>query len=220
MHFEVGPPDIFVEMFARQQAPDVPEEKQRQVVLAVPQFDASAPDLDGAPGRKELVGPEDQLGLVQRGIGSAKQSADARLEFGAGDGRDQKIVSTGMKAHRHDGGIGPGRQEKNRKAVSGGAPYRLHQRRTVDPGQAPAQDQQIETLLLHCLHQRGVVRVVVALVSEARCGVVDQPQLIPLVVEYCYAHSIPCFTRLLAKACLILEEAASAGNTFSRKSEQ
>jgi hypothetical protein len=55
---------------------------------------------------------------VQRGIGPAKQSADARFELGAGDGRDQEIVGAGMKAHRHVRGVGPGRREKNRKAVA------------------------------------------------------------------------------------------------------
>jgi hypothetical protein len=30
----------------------------------------------------------------------------------------------------------------------------------------------------------------------------------------------PCFTRLLAEACLILDEAASVGNALARKREQ
>ncbi|MCY1307050.1 hypothetical protein D9M70_569480 [compost metagenome] len=59
----------------------------------------------------------------------------------------------------------------------------------------------MEGLAAHGVQQRLAGGVRVALVTEARHGLVDQPELVRLGVEYCNAHSIPLFRPVWTSMC-------------------
>ncbi|MCY1541800.1 hypothetical protein D9M68_775030 [compost metagenome] len=138
-----------------------------------------------------MVRAEHHFGLVPCGVGAAQQRVDAGLQLGRAQRLGHEIVGTDIEALDQVGVVVALGHEQDGHPALVVLADRPHDVGALHVGQAPVEHQHVEGLAAHRMEQGLATRIGVALVAEARHGLVDQLKLVRLSVEYCNSHSIP-----------------------------
>lgn len=134
------------------------------------------------------------------GIGAAQQRSHAGLQFGHPDRLGHEVVRTGGQPFDQVLLLAAVGDEQDGHRVARVLADPSRHARALDVGQPPIEDQQVVGFVVQVAQQRLAVDIAMALVANDLHRVADQLELMRLVIECRYTHSIPL--------CLVVSSAS------------